>query len=143
MISHFKEVTVNRDVHEKASNMAVTGLVAVQTAAKLAQEGKVEEARHNLHATERMLQRGAQSDQQQEEHAIFDEAARTMDISLMHQEKGGAMGGTSGDNMANMLHRNKNAHISQFMSGAAKKTLVDHRRADKEVQKQYYSYQCT
>lgn len=124
--------------------MAVTGLVAVQRAARLAQQGKVEEARHNLHATERMLQRGARSDQQQEEHAIFDEAARNMDIALMNQETaGGATGKGYGDDMANMLHRNRNAHISQFMSGAAKKTLVDQRRADKEVQKQYYSYQCT
>lgn len=135
---------MNRDAHEKASNVAVTGLVAVQRAARLAQEGRLEEARHNLHATERMLQRGARSDQQQEEHAIFDEAARMMDISLMGQEGGGgATGGASRDEMAKVLHRSKNAHISQFMSGAAKKTLVDQRIADKEVQKQYYSYQCT
>ena len=128
---------MDREVHEKASNIAVTGLVAVQRAARLAQEGKVEEARHNLHATERMLQRGAHSDQQQEEHAIFDEAAQTIDMALMDGDgKRGARGDASSDNMAKMLHRNKNAHISQFMSGAAKKTLVDQHRTNVEVQKQ-------
>lgn len=147
MISHSKKVTTDRDTHEKASNVAVTGLVAVQRAAKLAQEGKVEEARKNLHATERMLLRGARSDQQQEEHAIFGEAAKTMDAALMSQSpsssSSGASSGTSRDNMAKMLHRNRNANMAQFMSGAAKKALVEQRKAGKEVQDQYYSYQCS
>lgn len=43
--------------------------------------------------------------------------------------------------MANMLHRNRNAHMNQFLSGAAKKELVDQRKASKAVQDQYYSYQ--
>jgi len=150
VISHSKEVTSDRTVHEKASNVAVTGLAAVQRAAKLAQEGKVEEARANLHATERMLLRGAQSDQQQEEHAIFGDIATTMDSTLMNQSSSsgasvisGGTAGTSRDNMAKMLHRNKNANMAQFMSGAAKKALVEQRKAGKEVQDQYYSYQCS
>ena len=69
-----------------------------------------------------------------EEHAIFDEAARTMDAALMSH--GTSASGTSRDNMAKMLHGNKNVNITQFMSGSAKKALVDQRKADKEVQKQ-------
>ena len=128
--------------------MAVTGLAAVQRAARLAQEGKVDEARADLHATERMLLRGAQSDQQQEEHAIFGDIATTMDVALMNESSSSSSRisgatGTSRDNMAKMLHRNKNANMTQFMSGAAKKALVEQRKAGKEVQDQYYSYQCS
>lgn len=91
-----------------------------------------------------MLQRGAQSDQQQEEHAIFRETANSMD-SVLHSEggqRGGRIsGGRTSDGMAKMLHRNRNAHMNQFLSGAAKKGLVDQRKASKAVQDQYYSYQ--
>ena len=90
-----------------------------------------------------MLQRGACNDQQQEEHAIFREAASSMD-TILHSE-GGAKGRTSGrssDGMAKMLHRNRNAHMNQFLSGAAKKGLVEKRKASKAVQDNYYSYQC-
>ncbi len=89
-----------------------------------------------------MLQRGAKSDQQQEEHAIFREAANCMD-GVIHGDAGrGARGGNS-DSMAKMLHRNKNAHMNQFLSGTAKQGLVDQRKASKAVQDQYYSYQCS
>lgn len=97
------------------------------------------------YAAEQMLQRGAQSDQQQEEHAIFREAVSSMD-SVFHSDaakgSGRGSGGGRSDGMAKMLHRNKNAHMNQFLSGAAKRDLVDQRRATKEVQQQYYSYQC-
>ena len=45
-----------------------------------------------------------------EEHAIFDEAARTMDAALMSH--GTSASGTSRDNMAKMLHGNKNFNIT-------------------------------
>ncbi len=141
MISHSKNITTDRTTHENTSNVAITGLAAVQKAARLTQDGRVEEARQNLHATERMLKRGAQTDQQQEEHSIFSEAANTMDSDLMTHSDGAS--GTSRDNMAKMLHRNKKANIAQFMSGGAKKALVEQRKAGKEVQDQYYSYQCS
>lgn len=48
VISQSRPVTTDRGTHEKASNVAVAGLAAVQRASKLAQGGKVEEARHNL-----------------------------------------------------------------------------------------------
>ena len=98
------------------------------------------------------MERGAVSDQQQEEHAIFREAARSMDV-VLHSEGGrrktrisgggggGGGGGGSSDGMAKMLHRNKNAHMNQFLSGTAKQGLVEQRKASKQVQQQYYSYQ--
>ena len=85
------------------------------------------------HAVETMMARGAVSDQQQEEHAIYREAASGMDVTLM-QKKGS-------DAVVKMLHRNKNAHIGQFLSGAAKRSLAEQRRADEAVQQQYYGYQ--
>lgn len=84
------------------------------------------------HAIDQMIQRGAVSDQQQEEHAIFREQANTLDLQLMQ--------GTSGDNAAKQLHRSKNAHMGQFLSGAAKRQLVQQRKADEAVQQQYYAY---
>ncbi len=95
-----------------------------------------------------MLHRGATSDQQQEEHAIFCETALTLDSTLLGDDKAAGSGGrrTSGgggdrDARAKVLHRNRNAHMNQFLSGAGKRELVEKRKASKEVQQQYYSYQ--
>jgi hypothetical protein len=85
-----------------------------------------------------MLQRGAVSDQQQEEHAIFREQVSSMD-SVLHSNGGNRRGNS--DTMAKMLHRNRNAHMNQFLSGAGKRGLVQQRKATKAVQQQYYSYQ--
>ena len=87
-----------------------------------------------------MLQRGALSDQQQEEHAIFREAMNSMD-SVLHSESSSSGGGGNSDAMAKMLHRNRNAHMNQFLSGSAKRGLVEQRKASKEVQQEYYRYQ--
>lgn len=84
------------------------------------------------------------SDQQQEEHAIFRETVTSMD-SVLHSNAAASGGRISGrgnsDTMAKMLHRNRNAHMNQFLSGTAKRGLVEQRKATKEVQQQYYSYQ--
>lgn len=82
-----------------------------------------------------MIQRGATSDQQQEEHAIFREQANVLDMQLMK--------GATGDSAAKNLHRSKNAHMGQFLSGAAKRKLVQERKADEAVQQQYYAYKFT
>ena len=79
------------------------------------------------------MARGAVTDQQQEEYAIYRETADTMDVGLM-QKKGS-------DTVVKMLHKNKNAHLGQFLSGAAKRSLAEQRRADEAVQQQYYEYQ--
>lgn len=48
VLSQAKPVTGDRESHEKTSNVAIAGLAAVQRSARLAQEGRVKEARHNL-----------------------------------------------------------------------------------------------
>ena len=85
-----------------------------------------------------MVQRGAKSDQQQEEHAIFREAADRLDRALMDQTS--RKGSGLSDSTAKTLHGNRNAHMAQFLSGAAKRALVEQRRAGEAVQQQYYSY---
>lgn len=79
------------------------------------------------------MARGAVSDQQQEEYAIYRETADVMDMQLMQNR--------SSDTVVKMLHRNKNAHLGQFLSGAAKRSLAERRQADEAVQQQYYQYQ--
>lgn len=76
--------------------------------------------------------RGSKSDQQQEEHANFNDMANTLDLQLMQSG--------NGDNVAKAIHRSKNANIGQFLSGAAKRQLVEQRKADERVQEQYYAY---
>ena len=49
------------------------------------------------------------------------------------------MQGATGDSAAKHLHRSKNTHMGQFLSGAAKKNLVVQRKADEAVQQQYYA----
>ena len=87
---------------------------------------------------EQLVQRGAISDQQQEEQAIFQQAASSMDQGLMQQQ---SRDGAASDSMAKLLHQNRHAHRNQFLSGAGKRVLVEERRADEAVQQQYYSYQ--
>ena len=84
------------------------------------------------HAVEQYILRGASSDQQQEEHAIFRDAANVLDEGLMRDARG--------DAAAKLIHRNKNASLGSFLSGAAKKKLVEQRKADQAVQQQYYAY---
>lgn len=79
------------------------------------------------------MARGAVSDQQQEEYAIYRETADAMDVQLMQNK--------SSDNVVKMLHRNKNAHLGKFLSGTAKRSLAEQRQADEAVQQQYYQYQ--
>lgn len=78
------------------------------------------------------MQRGAKSDQQQEEHAIFRDQANVLDLQLLK--------GATGDSGAKQIHRSKNANMAQFLSGAAKRKLVQERKADEAVQQQYYAY---
>ena len=85
-----------------------------------------------------MVDRGAKTDQQQEEHAIFREAADRLDRALIDQTSRKRSG--LSDGTAKALHGNRNAHMAQFLSGAAKRTLVQQRKAGEAVQQQYYNY---
>ena len=76
--------------------------------------------------------RGAVTDQQQEEHANYRDMTHTLDIGLMQ--------GGRGDSTAKLLHRSKNTHMGQLLSGQAKRRLVEQRKADEAVFQQYYSY---
>jgi len=84
-----------------------------------------------------MLSRGAQTDRQQEEQAIFHEAANAMDSTLMSEEK---RSGRVSDSAAKMIHRNKNSNVAQFLSGEAKRELVSQRKTGEAEQQQYYDY---
>lgn len=48
VLSQSRKVTSNRETVETTSNVAVVGVAAVQRSAKLAKDGKVDEARQNL-----------------------------------------------------------------------------------------------
>ena len=87
-----------------------------------------------------MLKRSALSDRQQEEQAIFSEAALELDRGLLQEQTSASSRGMS-DTTAKMIHRNKKANLGQFLSGAAKKEVVSKRKADQSVSDQYYGYQ--
>ena len=89
-----------------------------------------------------MLKRSAVSAQQQEEQAIFSEAALELDRGLL-QEQSSASASSRGmsDTTANMVHRNKKANLGQFLGGSAKSEVVSKRKADQAVSEQYYGYQ--
>lgn len=76
--------------------------------------------------------RGAVTDQQQEEHANYRDLSSALDIGLMQ--------GARGDSTAKLLHRSKNVHMGQLLSGEPKKKLVEQRKADDAVFQQYYQY---
>lgn len=78
------------------------------------------------------MYRGALTDRQQEEHANYCDMFNTLDTGLMD--------GARGDSAAKLLHRSKNAHLGQLLSGEAKRELVAQRKADDAVFQQYYNY---
>ena len=88
-----------------------------------------------------MLKRSAVSDQQQEEQAIFSEAALELDRGLLQEQASGSSSRGMSDTTAKALHRNRKANLGQFLSGAAKKEVISKRKADQSVSEQYYGYQ--
>ena len=48
--------------------------------------------------------------------------------------------GRVSDSAAKMLHRNRNANVTQFLSGAGKRELVAQRKTGEAEQQQYYNY---
>lgn len=86
-----------------------------------------------------MLKRSAVSAQQQEEQAIFSEAALELDRGLLQEQTSASSRGMS-DTTANMIQRNKKANLGQFLGGSAKKEVVSQRKADQAVSQQYYGY---
>jgi hypothetical protein len=58
--------------------MAICALSAAQTSARLGQAGRPQEARNRLFAAQRMMKRGATTDEQLEEYSEF--IAKTEDL---------------------------------------------------------------
>ena len=88
-----------------------------------------------------MSKRSAVSAQQQEEQAIFSEAALELDRGLLQEQASGSSRRGMSDTTANMLHRNKKANLGQFLGGSAKTEVASQRKADQAVSEQYYGYQ--
>ncbi|XP_065181174.1 circularly permutated Ras protein 1-like [Sycon ciliatum] len=144
VISAYRPVSRNRDAVEEACHIAVTGLAAIQHAAQQATDGHCEDARANLLATRRLLERGAKHDDQQEELSIYMAESEDLEDELRrrHRSHGdGAERHRYDDEVVKMLHRKRAAHLAQFLCGSAKRRLVEQRRAaDSRLREQYYGY---
>ena len=86
---------------------------------------------------QRLLKRGALQDEQQEELSIYEAESREMDQQLRRVK---SSSGATDDETSKMLHRKRAAHRALFLAGAAKRDLVQNRRAEGELRDQYYGY---
>lgn len=145
VISVNKAVTKDRSVCEKGCNVAIVGLSAVQHAASVAQEGKLDDARLKLKVVQKMLQRVAtNSDEQAEECGNFVYMSEDLDYELKQEVRtssssssSSSSGSALSDATAKVVFKKKAANRTTFLSGAKKD--VSARKGEAELNRQYYN----
>jgi len=83
ILSEYQNITQDRDISEKDGDVAVISLTTIQTAVTHALTHKeYKEARQCLFSTQHLLDRLAQTDEQQEEYDIYAKQSQDLDIEL-------------------------------------------------------------
>eukprot|EP01137_Pigoraptor_chileana_P027467 Opistho-2@10094 len=140
VVTHTLRITRSRSAAEETCNVAVVSLACVQQAASIAEKGNYDDAQRVLACTERILSRSAKSDRQQEEFYILAAEGAALDAEIARCRTGGK----AGDSAAKEFAALREAPLTMFLSGAAKKEAVKRRMAaaaaQPELSAQYYAY---
>jgi hypothetical protein len=137
VISINKQTTKDREQAEKACNVSLAGLSAIQHSATLAQSNELVSARLKLRAAQRMFRRGAVTDTQQEEFANFITQTEILDTQLAGALKSREAGKKMDDTATKTLFQMKAANRTVFLAGSKKD--VKARKGDAALNKQYYA----
>jgi len=123
---------LSREVVERNVDLSIIGLNAVKTAARMAQTGKVKEARNKLFAVQQMMKRCAKSDTQMEEFYNYNTVSKELDNELKSVENTAK----ATDTTAKILYRMKGASKTAFLAGNKKKEAVVKRKVRADLQEQ-------
>lgn len=117
-----KKVTTSTRKAEKKGDVAVIALNAIQQSAKIAlQEENYEEARMALYSVQSLLDRLAQTDEQQEEYDIFIQRSEELEKELKkYVNKKSSKGGKVNDASAKVFFSMKNAAKIDYLAGTRK-----------------------
>jgi hypothetical protein len=124
-----------RKSSERKCAAAVVGQVAIQHVGKLAADKQFEESLHKLHAYRRLLERGALTDEQQEEFGMFVQRSEEFEPFLIACRQG-----RSSDGAVRAFYQMQRVDSSMFVSAMKKKDLCVRRLGNKELNAQYYNY---
>mmetsp|Transcript_14797 Transcript_14797/g.16430 ORF Transcript_14797/g.16430 Transcript_14797/m.16430 type:complete len:851 (-) Transcript_14797:59-2611(-) len=114
-----KKITVNRKRAEKKADVSVIAMNGVQQSAKMALEKKMyKDARINLFTTQTLLDRVAQTDEQQEEYDIFIQQSEELERQLSKTKSGKKS--VIQDDTAKVLFSQKHSPMNQYVSGRRK-----------------------
>jgi len=118
VVSHLQPITMDRAVTEKEADVAVLALSSVQNVAARALVNKeYKEARQCLFSMQQLLDRLAQTDEQQEEYDIFVKVSQELDIELEKLIKNPEK---VSDKSAKVFYNYKAAPKVMFLAGTRK-----------------------
>jgi len=117
IISAKKPISFDREKAEKYGDVAVLAVGAVQSAAKLALNKEYKEARKKLFVMQQLLDRLAQSDEQQEEYDIFIKFSQELDSELKSLTSSNTK---VSDKAAKCFYTYRTAPKIQFLAGSRK-----------------------
>jgi len=121
---------LSREVVEASADLSIIGLNSVKTAARMAQAGKVKEARNKLYAVQHMMKRCAKTDTQMEEYYNYISVSTELDNELKNVENTSK----ATDTTAKILYRMKGASKTAFLAGNKKKDAVVKRKVRADLQ---------
>ena len=138
---HIRIVTIqvplarNFEAIETALSVGVLGLASVHHAASLALAANYDDAYDLLRATQRMFSRAAHTDEQQEEHSVWNTnvAELLREILQLQKQEQEAKNKTISekklsDSAVKTFHDALNMNSVQFMAGARKREAVARRK---------------
>ena len=136
VISKSLRLTRSRKKAERICVASVVGQSAIHHVGQLASMKQFEDASFKLHCVRRLLERGAQSDEQQEEFGMFVQRSEEFE-PFLRQNSGFAH---ISDGAAQAFYQMARIDSSFFVSAMKKKALVDRRHGQSSLNADYYSY---
>lgn len=132
VISASLEKSTDLKVCETNLDVAVFSSCAIQEAIRLAQNNQLTEARQHLFACQRLLDRAATTNSQQEEYDIFIEQSDDLDTELKNCERRAAHSKKTAeiftDTSVKLFHRKNQQGLTIYLSGERKKKAVTQRK---------------
>ena len=141
VISQTRLPTTDREAAEKSMNVAIVSLATIQKLAAFAEsKNDYEEARLQLHAARKMIERGASSKEQREEYSNFVPEAEILETEL---KKCYLLSQKSkiGDDSVKVFYQMKQAELVKFVCAEKQYSLLQQNKGNKKLNEQYYNYQ--
>lgn len=132
VVSAALESSTDRKVCEANLDVAILSACSIQEAIRMAQCKQLAEARQHLYATQRLLDRAATTNAQQEEYDIFIEQSDELETELKSCERRLKTSKKSDDMLTDttvkLFYRKNQQGLNTYLSGERKKKVVSQRK---------------